>query len=57
MEQRCSRVSGHLVIWEILARRYVSNYDEKKSAQNVCEHSAYKRIELEGPGWSGFEED
>ena len=22
--------------------------------KNVCEHTASKRIQLEGPGWSGF---
>ena len=26
----------------------------KKKLQNVCTHITSKRIELEGPGWSGF---
>ena len=27
---------------------------KKKKLQNVCTNTTSKRIELEGPGWSGF---
>ena len=32
----------------------LSNYAEKKPA-HLCTHITSKQIELEGPGWSGYE--
>ena len=33
------------------------NYAKKKPAHHVCTNITFKRIELEDPGWSGFEFD
>ena len=32
----------------------IHNYAQKKTAHHVCTHITSKRIEQEGPGWSGL---
>ena len=48
--------AGQRVLLPIAGRGpyFFNNYAEKKTAHHVCTHMTSKRIELEGPGWSGL---
>ena len=41
----------------LFSKKRLYNYDKKKFSKHVCKYTVSKQIELEGPGWSGFEEN
>ena len=44
-----------VIKFDVSSEQQSRNYAEKKPADHVCTHITSKRIEQEGPGWSGFE--